>query len=119
MKGIKPTVVHFNNKDTSIERESPYLCGQPYVKIAEKYLTDDYFRTLPKCQDCLKKIRKVLIAGENTVDVVHTEPPRFSLQGKTLFDFDSNTSQSPPPMVVEEDTQVKPNSLKWWANKRK
>ena len=108
MKGIKPTVVHIGSKDTSIERKSPYLCGQSYVKIAEKYLTDEYYRTLPKCPDCME-VSNGIVENQS----------QFSLQGKTLFDFDSNTSQSPPPTVVEEDTQVKPNSLKWWANKRK
>lgn len=45
--GVKPKYLHFAHDNHS------YFCGAESIEWAEKYLTDDFAKTLPKCPDCL------------------------------------------------------------------
>ena len=44
--GAKPTVIHIGNNKGS------YLCNAEPLNWADKYLTDEFARNLPKCSEC-------------------------------------------------------------------
>ena len=110
-RGIKPTVVHIGNgKSVALSGgSSPYLCGQPFQDIAMKYLTDEFYRTLPTCEECLGKSNSKQRAEWIPVPTGES----------TLFDLSrSNTPQSPPLVDDDEESEVEPTSLEWWANQK-
>tara|TARA_R110000824_G_scaffold314142_4_gene501006 strand:+ start:1311 stop:1589 length:279 start_codon:yes stop_codon:yes gene_type:complete len=45
--GAKPTVLHMGNNGDS------YLCNAEPQNWADKYLTDEFARNLPKCPECM------------------------------------------------------------------
>jgi peptide subunit release factor 1 (eRF1) len=45
--GAKPTVLHIGHDEDS------YLCNAETQNWADKYLTDEFARKLPKCPDCM------------------------------------------------------------------
>jgi hypothetical protein len=107
-RGKKPTVIHIGGNDPFGEKGSPYLCGQPYEQIADKYLTDAFYRTLPSCEECLAKSN-----GKQRAEWI-------PVPTGGLFDIaNSNTPQSPPLVDDEEESEVVSTSLEWWANKAK
>jgi hypothetical protein len=92
--GIKPTVIHASRSDG-------YLCGKERENWAERYLSDEFARTLPRCPECMLK------RGLTFPDEVE---PQYVVQQEVapLPDLFGDTS----PIIDDDDKQ---NSLEWWA----
>lgn len=106
MAGIKPTVIHIGvNKPFT---DSRYLCGESFRQIADKYLTDEFYRTLPTCAEC-----EALSSGEQRAEWI-------PIPTGGLFDIDDSNTPRKPPLVEEPEREetVVFTSLEWWANRK-
>jgi len=95
--GIKPKVIHIGNN------EGGWLCDAEFRQVADKYLTDEFYRTLPVCPECESRSSQKQRAEWVPV------------AAGGLFDVDSNTPPRPP---LVEESEVVSTSLEWWANRK-
>ena len=90
-RGVKPKVLHVGSNTDPTK----YKCGAPRVHWNERYMTDEFARSLPRCLDC------------GLYDL--GTPPQVVKEVAPLPDLFGGT-----PTIDEEDIEIK-SSLEWWA----
>ena len=82
-RGIRPTVVH-----ASMGMET--LCGVAPFHVAKKYMSDEFYSTLPKCEKCydilseLREGKKVVVPKPMKIKENITEEGLFLISFKEL-----------------------------------
>lgn len=80
-RGIRPTVVH-----ATVVNSDP-LCGAKSYHVAKKYMSDEFYSTLPKCEECFDLLRELREGKEAVIPKPMKVKESITKEGLFLVDF--------------------------------